>query len=121
MIDKDALEEEPIGALIRSDVEDDKPWLDHSEDLLKIADEADRREREWRRLYASMKQQNDALARVIQEGLQDINRKLGILEGKMTKGRVGVHIDSPKVHIEPPKESSPLERMRQFGERSWYR
>lgn len=115
MIDKEALEEEPIGALIR-DVANERAFrgIRHSSDLQLIADEADRREREWRKLYASMKQQNDALARVVQRGLRSINDKLGVLEGQMTKGRVEVHLD-------PPKNPSAVERMRELGERAWYR
>ncbi len=57
MIDQDALEEEPIGALIREVCcEHRDRWAPQ---LRQIADEADRREREWRNLYGSMKQQRD--------------------------------------------------------------
>jgi hypothetical protein len=62
LMDKDALEEEPIDALIREIANDPAPaGTVHGAKLLQIADAADRREREWRRLYASMKKQRDAV------------------------------------------------------------
>jgi hypothetical protein len=62
MIDKDALEEEPIGALLRERANAPaQAGTVHGAELLQIADAADRREREWRRLYASMKKQRDAV------------------------------------------------------------
>lgn len=117
MIDQEALEEEPIGALIREAADNyahtwqRDQWALH---LRQIADEADRREREWRRLYASIKEQNDALAREVHRGLRSINDKLDILEESALKRQI-------KVHIDPPKKPSALERVRELGERAWYR
>lgn len=115
MIDQEALEEEPLGALIR-DVANDpaQEGTVHGAELRQIADEADRREREWRRLYASIKEQNDALAREVHRGLRSINDKLDVLEESALKRQI-------KVHIDPPKKPSALERVRELGERAWYR
>lgn len=94
VIDKDALEEGPLGDVIR-DLANDLALrgIRQSTDLQQIADEADRREREWRRLYASMKKQRDALERR--------------LTGKQL------------VHFDPPRRESPVEFMRRMGERAW--
>lgn len=60
MIEKDALEEGHLGDLIR---EMNRNGQVGTVDWMKLEDAADRREREWRKLYDSMRQQrNNALA-----------------------------------------------------------
>lgn len=60
MIDQEALKEGHLGDLIR---EMERNGQTGTVDWMKLEDAADRRESEWRNLYASMKQQrNNALA-----------------------------------------------------------